>query len=125
MTPDPVDIHVGNRLRKRRTMLGMSQEVLARELDLSFKQIQKYEHGINRIGSSRLYEFSRLLDAPIEYFFEGAPTGAQGAADETEPDDSKVMAETLGLVCAYTRITDPGVRQQLLEITKAMADISP
>src|SRR6185369_2529188 len=68
-TPSPVDVHVGSRVRLRRTLLGMSQEKLGTAIGLTFQQIQKYERGSNRIGSSRLYEFAKVLDVPVSYFF--------------------------------------------------------
>src|ERR1700734_248682 len=68
--PSPIDIHVGSRIRLRRTLLGMSQEKLGDALGLTFQQVQKYERGTNRIGASRLYHLSRVLDVPVEFFFE-------------------------------------------------------
>src|SRR5512134_3543115 len=97
--PNPVDIHVGSRVRLRRTLLGLSQEKLGEAVGLTFQQIQKYERGANRIGASRLFEFSRILDVPVSFFFddmnERAKSGeirqdAQGLADQPqtplEPD---------------------------------------
>src|ERR1700756_2733344 len=72
--PNPIDIHVGSRVRFRRMLLGMSQEKLGEKLGLTFQQVQKYEKGINRIGASRLQQISRTLDVPPAYFFEGAPS---------------------------------------------------
>src|SRR4051794_36261191 len=68
--PNPIDVHVGNRIRLRRTLLGMSQERLAEQIGLTFQQVQKYERGTNRVSSSRLFDLSRVLDVPIRYFFE-------------------------------------------------------
>ncbi len=128
-TPNPVDIHVGGRLRLRRTLLGMSQGILAKALDLSFQQLQKYERGTNRIGSSRLYHLSRILDVPISYFFDGAPKGGTARARGSESDGSQAVPrskrETLELVRAYTRIADPDVRKRLLGVARAMAKMSP
>src|SRR5436189_681918 len=70
---NPVDVHVGSRVRLRRMMLGMSQEKLGESLGITFQQIQKYEKGTNRIGASRLQHIARVLTMPVSYFFEGAP----------------------------------------------------
>ena len=142
--PNPVDIHVGARLRLRRTLLGMSQDKLGQALGLTFQQIQKYERGANRIGSSRLYQLSQILDVPVSYFFDdmtediaaphrrhgakglaGAerPRGAFSAYDQAQQpyvDDSLTRRETLELARAYYRITDPKVRKQLFELTKSL-----
>src|SRR4030088_71818 len=72
----PVDVHVGARMRQRRTLLGMSQEKLGTAVGLTFQQIQKYERGSNRIGSSRLFEFAKVLDVPVSYFFDEMPSNA-------------------------------------------------
>lgn len=133
--PNPVDIHVGSRVRLRRTLLGMSQEKLGEAVNLTFQQIQKYERGANRIGSSRLYELSRVLDVPVSFFFDDLPDeiktqeGARAVAlrdqDQSgyEPDPM-MRRETLELVRAYYRITDPKVRKRLFELTKSLAGIS-
>ena len=113
---------VGARLRQRRTMLGMNQEALARKLDLSFQQIQKYERGTNRMGSSRLYQLSQILDVPIGYFFDGAPKIGARQADAPAADPHS-KRETLELVRAYSKITDRVVRKRLLDITKAISKI--
>ena len=130
--PNPVDIHVGARLRLRRTLLGMSQDKLGQALGLTFQQIQKYERGANRIGSSRLYQLGHILDVPVSYFFDdmtediAAPHrrhGAKGLADQAQQlyvDDSLTRRETLELARAYYRITDPKVRKQLFELTKSL-----
>ena len=133
--PRDVDVHVGSRVRQRRTLLGMSQEKLGDAVGLTFQQIQKYERGTNRIGASRLYEFSRILDVSPGYFFEdmteetakgksrkprkGLAEGAQTAFDVGP--DPLIKRETLELVRAYYKITDPKVRKRLFELTKAIA----
>ena len=129
--PNPIDIHVGRRVRLRRTLLGMSQEKLGQALGLTFQQVQKYERGVNRIGSSRLYHLSQILDVPVSFFFDDMPpleAGAmpglrEGAADPFERDPL-VKRETLELVRAYYRITDAGARKRLFELTKAIANMS-
>lgn len=129
--PNPIDIHVGNRIRLRRTLLGMSQQKLGEAIGLTFQQVQKYERGTNRVGSSRMFELSRVLDVPVAYFFEemGADTAIKGrmhthgvAAPVTASADKDPMTkrETLELVRAYYKITDPKVRKRLFEMTKTL-----
>jgi transcriptional regulator with XRE-family HTH domain len=130
-TPHPVDIHVGSRVRMRRTLLGMSQEKLGEALGLTFQQVQKYERGANRIGASRLHQISTILDVPVAFFFEDAPTdGGSGAssaptgmaeASAQAEFDPMAKRETLELVRAYYRISDPRVRKRIFELTKAVA----
>ena len=132
--PHPVDIHVGSRVRMRRTLLGMSQEKLGEALGLTFQQVQKYERGANRIGASRLFEISRSLDVPVSFFFEDMPAEAaharaaslSGLAEDQEEMERDPLAkrETLELVRAYYRITDPRVRKRMFELTKAVAGSS-
>ena len=142
-SPNPIDVHVGKRLRLRRTLLGMSQERLGELLGLTFQQVQKYERGVNRIGSSRLFELGQILDVPISFFFDDLPEGVSGMSvavsgyatpglaeeratfdheDEALPLDKR---ETLELVRAYYRIGDPAVRKRLFELAKALANLAP
>lgn len=130
-TPNPIDVHVGSRVRLRRTLLGLSQEKLGEAVGLTFQQIQKYERGANRIGASRLFEFSRILDVPVSFFFDdmsnqhlGIEAHAVGGMAEPpqnplEPDPL-TRRETLELVRAYYRIHDPHVRKRLFELTKSL-----
>ena len=125
--PDPIDIHVGSRVRLRRTLLGMSQEKLGKALGLTFQQIQKYERGANRIGSSRLYKLSQILSVPVAFFFEEIP-GDSGAAagfaeDSQEGFESNQLSkrETLELVRAYYKIDDPKVRKRMFDLVKAVS----
>ncbi len=129
--PHPVDIHVGRRLRLRRTTLGMSQEAIGKQTGITFQQIQKYEHGVNRMGSSRLYEFSRILSVPVSYFFEGfgdyaVEEGAglalaePGALDFEHEQISN--RESLEVMRAYYRIKNPALRKRVIELIKAMAE---
>jgi transcriptional regulator with XRE-family HTH domain len=134
--PNPIDVHVGSRLRLRRTLMGMSQERLGQLLGLTFQQIQKYERGVNRIGSSRLYELGQILDVPISFFFDDMAQDG-GALDPLAPglaEDPADFAfdardlqlekrETLELVRAYNRIPDPAVRKRLFELAKALANL--
>ncbi|HWI29704.1 MAG TPA: helix-turn-helix domain-containing protein [Stellaceae bacterium] len=130
--PNPIDVHVGSRVRLRRTLLGMSQEKLGEAIGLTFQQVQKYERGANRIGASRLYDLSRVLDVPVSFFFDdigpekadGRDPGAvpvDGAAPPGEPDPM-MRRETLELVRAYYRIPDAQIRRRLFDLTKAIAN---
>jgi len=131
--PNPIDIHVGARVRLRRTLLGLSQEKLGEAIGLTFQQVQKYERGANRIGASRLYDLSRVLDVPMSFFFddlddstvpgqglEAAPAGDGGAAELGI--DPLAKRETEELVRAFYRVEDVGVRKRLFELTKAVAN---
>lgn len=129
--PNPIDIHVGSRIRLRRALLGMSQSRLGEAIGLTFQQVQKYERGTNRVGSSRMYELARVLDVPIAYFFEDMASDTTkrarqhllGNATDTSVDDERdpmTKRETLELVRAYYKITDPRVRKRLFEMTKAL-----
>lgn len=127
--PDPVDVHVGSRVRLRRTLLGMSQEKLGAALNLTFQQIQKYERGSNRIGSSRLYQLSRILDVPVSFFFDdmppevGArPSGLAEAGQAGYEQERFTKRETLELVRAYYRIENSGVRKRIFELVKSIAN---
>lgn len=133
--PNPIDVHVGSRVRLRRTLLGMSQEKLGEAIGLTFQQVQKYERGANRIGASRLFDLSRVLDVPVSFFFDDMSEDAAASPvdddDEAGGEDRPVntyepdpMAkrETLELVRAYYRIADPSVRKRLFELTKAVAN---
>ena len=115
--PHPVDVHVGSRVRLQRKLLGMSQTDLGKALGVTFQQIQKNERGVNRIGGSRLYQLSHVLDVPIEYFFEGL----EDKTSRRSPDDVMVKGETLELVDAYYRIPDPKMRDALRRMANAMA----
>lgn len=131
--PNPIDAHVGARMRLRRTLCGMSQEKLGEAIGLTFQQVQKYERGANRIGASRLFDLSRVLDVPVSFFFDDMPaevaTAPIGAVDEEDRDtvelgpDPMAKRETLELVRAYYRIQDPTVRRRLFDLTKAVAAI--
>lgn len=134
--PSPIDVHVGGRIRLRRTLMGMSQERLGEALGLTFQQVQKYERGVNRVGASRLFDLSRVLDVSISFFFDDMPapladlrgtyqtTRAVGGFAEAQEgfgaDDSLNRRETLELVRAYYRITDPAVRKRVFELIKSM-----
>ena len=126
---NPIDAQVGNRVRLRRMLIGMSQEKLGESLGLTFQQIQKYEKGMNRIGAGRLYEVSQILGVPIDYFYEGlngahSPSAhGHGASQSTAPVMEFVASgEGLQLSLAYMRIKDPKVRKRMLDLMKSLAD---
>jgi transcriptional regulator with XRE-family HTH domain len=131
--PNPIDVHVGSRIRLRRTLLGMSQQKLGEAIGLTFQQVQKYERGTNRVGSSRMFELARVLDVPVSYFFEemGSDVAARGrqhafgiaaeAPTSSGGADPMTKRETLELVRAYYKITDAKIRKRLFEMTKALA----
>jgi DNA-binding XRE family transcriptional regulator len=132
--PNPIDRHVGSRVRMRRVMLGMSQEKLGDALGLTFQQVQKYEKGTNRIGASRLQQISRTLDVPPAFFFEGAPSfeamtnpepGHMGYFSEdsnaTYVADFLSTPEGLHLNLAFARIHDPKVRKRIVDLVSSLA----
>ena len=124
-TPNPIDIHVGGRVRMRRNLAGMSQEKLGEALGLTFQQVQKYEKGTNRIGASRLQQISKILQAPPSFFFEGAPSGEPGAmpgfAESSEVVSFLSTVEGLQLNKAFASIRDPKVRKKVVDLVVALA----
>ena len=135
----PVDSHVGARVRQRRALLGMSQTSLGSAVGLTFQQIQKYERGTNRISSSRLFEFAKVLDVPVSYFFDEMPSNAlagrpmsgrrkKGVGEAATPfeheKDPLAKRETLELVRAYYKIREPRVRKRIFEMVKAIGAAS-
>lgn len=125
-SPNPVDVHVGSRVRLRRLLLGMSQEKLGDELGVTFQQVQKYERGANRIGASRLYRVSRVLQVPIGFFFEGleaAPVAGFADGDQTPLIDDFINSpEGVALAAAFARIREPAVRRKLLELARTLSE---
>lgn len=129
--PNPVDVHVGSRVRYRRMIVGMSQEKLGEKMNLTFQQIQKYEKGTNRIGASRLFQLSRILDVPVGYFFEDAfsnntPTTYHQGLHEPEQEGYLLeflnSREGLDLNKAFAKIQDPKVRRRVIELVRALSD---
>lgn len=126
-SPNPIDKHVGSRVRMRRMMVSMSQEKLGENLGITFQQIQKYEKGTNRIGASRLQHISSVLGVPISFFFDGAPSAqpaAQGFADDASPayvSDFLATAEGISLTRAFLKITDAKVRRRIVDLVEALA----
>ncbi len=126
--PNPIDVHVGSRIRLRRNMLGMSQEKLGESLGITFQQIQKYEKGTNRVGASRLQAISSILGVAVSFFFEDAPGGesveTRGLAEDGSASfvvDFLNSAEGLQLNRAFVQIADAKVRRKVLELVKALA----
>jgi transcriptional regulator with XRE-family HTH domain len=135
-SPSPVDLHVGARVRLRRTLLGMSQEKLGNAVGLTFQQIQKYERGANRIGASRLFDMSRVLDVPVPFFFDEMPvetvaedyrppSGSPEPNIATLDQDPMAKRETLELVRTYYRIPNANLRRKLFDLAKALANYTP
>jgi len=128
--PNPIDVHVGSRVKLRRTMQGMSQEKLGDALGITFQQIQKYEKGTNRIGASRMQQISAALKVPVSFFFEDAPTGVGAAATAGLAEASSTSyvvdflssTEGIQLNRAFVRITNPAIRRKVVEMVKTLAD---
>jgi len=132
--PNPVDIHVGSRVRYRRMIVGMSQEKLGEKMNLTFQQIQKYEKGTNRIGASRLFQLSKILDVPVGYFFEdafasSAPShSAQGLREPAQEGyllDFLNSREGLDLNRAFAKIHDAKVRRRVIDLVRALSEEKP
>ena len=123
-----VDEHVGERIRVRRMLLGMTQEKLGEALGLSFQQVQKYEKGANRVSASRLFQLSRILNVPAPYFFENVPADAASHARRLSDDGKAVPAdmptshETLSLIRAYYGISNPALREIVFRLIEALAN---
>ena len=122
--PNPIDVHVGKRIRLRRLYLGMNQETLATGLGLTFQQVQKYEGGANRVSASRLSAMAEILGVPISYFFNeleraDVPTTAQ----ERQLRERLNLPETIELIRCYYAIKDPEVRQRFFEMVKSVAEM--
>ena len=128
--PNPIDKHVGSRVRMRRMMLGMSQEKLGDALGLTFQQVQKYEKGTNRIGASRLQQISIILQVPVAFFFEGAPvisgefepvTGMGEAPSPAYVSDFLATSDGLSLTKAFMRIKDAKLRRRIVDLVQQIA----
>lgn len=125
-SPNPIDKHVGSRVRMRRMMLSMSQEKLGDALGLTFQQVQKYEKGTNRIGASRLQQISLILQVPVSFFFEGAPLPpgrSQGLGEAPSPayvTDFLATSDGLTLVKAFVRIQNPKLRRRIVDLVEEM-----
>jgi transcriptional regulator with XRE-family HTH domain len=127
-TPNPIDKHVGSRVRMRRMMVGMSQEKLGDALGLTFQQVQKYEKGTNRIGASRLQQISNILQVPVAFFFEGAPSlpgGMEdildGAPSPAYVSDFLATSDGLALTKSFMRIKDQKLRRRIVDLVEQIA----
>jgi transcriptional regulator with XRE-family HTH domain len=132
---ESIDGHVGNQLRQRRALMGMTQEHLADSVGITFQQIQKYENGANRVSAGRLFEFSKILEVPVSFFFENFIPGADGKKQALHyglsdsgqskfegPDNVMDLKETTELVRVYYSIQDPKLRKNLFNFLKTMAE---
>jgi transcriptional regulator with XRE-family HTH domain len=129
--PNPIDVHVGSRVRFRRMLLGMSQEKLGEKLGLTFQQVQKYEKGINRIGASRLFDLAQVLGVSVQFFYEEAPAAetsqlaTEGPAEK--PDENSIVEflrsrDGLELNRAFVRISDVKARRAIVELVRSLAN---
>jgi transcriptional regulator with XRE-family HTH domain len=121
---DPIDIQVGNRVRIRRMLIGMSQERLGDLLGLTFQQVQKYEKGVNRIGAGRLFEVARILNVPVDFFYEGLNAITEGGLGDGAPPVMEFISsgEGLQLSLAFMKIKDAKVRKRVLDLVKSLAE---
>lgn len=118
-----VDVHVGTRVRLRRKTLKMSQEQLGDQLGITFQQVQKYERGTNRVGASRLWAISKVLDVPVQYFYDGLPDGVEEGENSERPEIYEFINSTDGvaLAMAVSQIKNKAVRRQILELARSLA----
>ena len=133
-TPNPIDVHVGARIRLRRTMLGISQEKLAEKLGVTFQQVQKYERGLNRVGASRLWDISQVLETTVGFFYEDLDDSTKSKSprnvhhgmsfcEGTHTFDTSIFTRTdaLELIRYYTSIEDPKVLKNILDLVKSLS----
>ncbi len=118
-----VDVHVGTRIRLRRKTLKMSQEQLGEQLGITFQQVQKYERGTNRVGASRLWTISKVLDVPVQYFYDGLPDGVEAGEGHERPEIYEFInsSDGVALAMAVTQIKNRSVRRQILELARSLA----
>lgn len=128
MSANPVDVYVGTRLKIRRNELGLSQNEIGKMTGITFQQIQKYEKGSNRIGSSRLYEFAKILKVPVSYFFDQYEITASGTAcflaekkSSFEDKDAVTEKEVITLIKNFSAIKDPAHRKSIINLAKALS----
>jgi transcriptional regulator with XRE-family HTH domain len=124
---NPIDGHVGNRMRLRRMLIGLSQERMGEMLGLTFQQVQKYEKGVNRIGAGRLYQIADILSVPVSYFYEGFVGADKAHAANDDTATKPVMeflssGEGLQLTLAFMRIKDGKVRKRVIDLIKSLSD---
>jgi len=118
----PIDQHVGERIRLRRTECGLTQEQLAEALGVSYQQIQKYETGANRISAGRIFEISRKLDVTVGYFFEGLDADQEGPPPATPLEHGGRQRSAIELVRKFAQIRDPEVRAAIAGLVKTLVD---
>ena len=119
--PDPVDVHVGSRIRTRRLLIGMNQETLAKAIGLTFQQVQKYEGGANRVSASRLSQIAGILGVTIAYFFSDLELGGEANSGEIEMRERMQRPEAIELIRSYYAIPDQRIRHQFLDMVKTVA----
>lgn len=125
LTPNPVDVHVGGRIRLRRKFLGLSQQSLASSIGLTFQQVQKYERGSNRVSASKLYEIALILKAPVAYFFDGLDETVDGFSEsEVEQTANAFLLTTEGiqLAEAFPRVKNAKHRRRVLDLVRTLAE---
>ncbi|MET3890276.1 transcriptional regulator with XRE-family HTH domain [Bosea sp. OAE506] len=127
--PNPIDRHVGARVRMQRLVIGVSQDKLGGALGLTFQQVQKYEKGSNRISASRLQQIANMLDVPVSFFFEGAPTGDAAAESFSQPgvnahvSDFMASSEGVQLTKAFVRIKSAAVRRRIIDLVETLGEV--
>ena len=123
--PNPIDVHVGQRIRQRRTLLGMSQEKLGEAIGLTFQQVQKYERGANRVSASKLWEVARALQAPVGYFYDGLAEESETSATSPSLSDAQdflMTSEGIELATTFPKVSRPRLRRKILELVRIMAE---
>ncbi|MBZ9656648.1 helix-turn-helix domain-containing protein [Phyllobacterium lublinensis] len=126
--PNPVDVHVGARIRLRRNMIGLSQEKLGESLGITFQQIQKYEKGMNRVGASRLQAIGNILNVPVTFFFDDMPGQSDKPKGFDEESETTYVvgflnsSEGIQLARAFAKITDAKVRRKILDLVRTLGD---
>jgi transcriptional regulator with XRE-family HTH domain len=126
--PNPVDVHVGARIRLRRNMIGLSQEKLGESLGITFQQIQKYEKGMNRVGASRLQAIGNILNVPVTFFFDDMPGQSDKPKGFDEESETTYVvgflnsSEGIQLARAFAKITDAKIRRKILDLVRTLAD---
>jgi transcriptional regulator with XRE-family HTH domain len=124
LVKNPIDLHIGQRVRHRRWLLGMTQQQLAQSVGIRFQQIQKYESGANRISASRLWDLAKALEMPVSFFFDGLEAGKGTTAAEGAEDGLLQNKETMDLIRAYYALNE-SPRRRLLELAKALSSSDP
>ena len=134
-TPNPIDLHVGSRVRMRRSLLGMSQERLAAELGITFQQVQKYERGLNRIGASRLWDLAQVLDVNVDFFYQGIDSAVSNQSprkihghnlSETSIEfdmETLTRRDVSTLLRCYVNLQEPKLQKTLLDLVRALAGV--